>query len=68
MRFIPRGRRVKQMTEVERQLWQLNLELAQMAFNSLDRMALPGSVRTGDLEVAKERIEHWLDQNRNRWP
>jgi hypothetical protein len=68
MRFIPRGRRVKQMTEVERQLWQLNLELAQMAFNSLDRMALPESVRTGDLEIAKERIEHWLDQNQDRWP
>jgi hypothetical protein len=56
------------MTEVERQLWQLNLELAQMAFNSLNRMALPKWVRTGDLEIAKERIEHWLDQNKDRWP
>jgi hypothetical protein len=59
---------VRRLTETERQLWRLNLELAQMAFNSLNRMALPKWVRTGDLEIAKERIEHWLDQNKNRWP
>jgi hypothetical protein len=58
---------MKQMTEVERQLWRVNLELAQMALNSLDRMVLPEQIRTGDLDVAQERIKHWLDENKGRW-
>jgi hypothetical protein len=57
---------VRRPTEIEQQLWRLNFELAQMAFNSLDRMALPESVRSGDLEIAKEKIKHWLDQNQDR--
>jgi hypothetical protein len=58
---------MKQMTEVERQLWQVNLELAQMALNSLDRMVLPEQIRAGDLDIAQERIKHWLDENKGRW-
>jgi hypothetical protein len=57
---------MQEMTEVERQLWQLNVELAQTALDSLDRMVLPERAKSEDLTVARARIENWLTDHKDQ--
>ena len=55
------------MSETEAQLWRLNVELAQTALDSLERMVLPEHVKNEDLTVARARIENWLTEHKDRW-
>jgi hypothetical protein len=55
------------MSETEAQLWRLNVELAQTALDSLDRMVFPERAKTEDLTVARAKIKNWLAEHKDRW-